>query len=203
MATHAVPLYLPGTSPVHRLGAGTKLLALLASGVALAVWRSPWQVGLALALVLIAYAVARLPLRVLLRQVARLAWVAVPLLVVQWLLASWQTGVGVVGSFVTLVLLAGLVTSTTRTTAMVDVVVRMSGWLRRFGVDPDRVGLMLALGIRSVHVVIGLAEEVREAQYARGLRASPRAFAVPLIVRSLRHADRLGEALAARGVAQV
>jgi biotin transport system permease protein len=200
MAAQAVPLYLPGTSVVHRLGAGSKLLVLLAAGVALALWRSPWQVGLALALVLVGYAVAHLPLRTLVRQLAGLAWIAVPLLLFQWVFASWQTGVGVVGSFVSMVLLAGLVTLTTRTTAMVDVVVRMSGWLRRFGVDPERVGLMLALGIRSVHVVIGLAQEVREAQHARGLRASPRAFAVPLIVRSLRHADRLGEALAARGV---
>jgi biotin transport system permease protein len=200
MAAQAVPLFLPGTSVVHRLGAGTKLLTLLAVGVALALWRSPWQVALAFALVLVGYAVARLPLRTLVRQLVALAWIALPLLAFQWIFASWQTGVGVVGSFVSMVLLAGLVTLTTRTTAMVDVVVRLSGWLRRLGVDPERVGLMLALGIRSVHVVIGLAEEVREAQHARGLRSSPRAFAVPLIVRSLRHADRLGEALTARGV---
>lgn len=200
MAAHAVPLYLPGTSPVHRVGAGAKLLVLLATGLVLALWRSPWQVALAIVLVLTLYAVARVPLPALLRQVRALAWVAVPLLVVQALLASWQVGVGVVGSFVALVLLAGLVTLTTRTTAMVDVVVRAVGWVRRFGVDPDRVGLVLALGIRSVHVVLGLAQEVREAQHARGLRSSPRAFAVPLIVRSLRHADRLGEALSARGV---
>ncbi len=68
------------------------------------------------------------------------------------------------------------------------------------GVDPERIGLLLSLGIRSVPVVVGLAEEVREAQLARGLGMSPRAFAVPLVVRSLRHADALGEALAARGV---
>lgn len=200
MPAQAVPLYLPGASVVHRVGAGPKLALLVATGAALAVWRAPWQVGLALVLVLLGYAVARVPLRALARQVVGLAWVAVPLLAVQWVFASWRTGVGVVGSFVVLVLLAGLVTLTTRTTAMVDVVVRGAGWLRRFGVDPQRVGLMLALGIRSVHVVLGLAQEVREAQHARGLRSSPRAFAVPLIVRSLRHADRLGEALTARGV---
>lgn len=200
MPVLAVPLYLPGSSPVHRLGAGPKLVALLATGVALTLWRSPWQVALAFGAVLLLYAVARLPLRVLGRQVLALAWVALPLLAFQWVLVSWRTGVGVVGSFVTLVLLAGLVTLTTRTTAMVDAVVRVSGWMRRFGVDPERVGLVLALGIRSVHVVLGLAGEVREAQHARGLRSSPRAFAVPLIVRSLRHADRLGEALTARGV---
>jgi biotin transport system permease protein len=99
-----------------------------------------------------------------------------------------------------LVLLAALVTLTTRTTAMVDAIVTACRPLRRLGVDAERVGLMLALGVRSVPVVVGLAEEVREAQLARGLGASPRAFAVPLIVRSLRHADALGEALVARGV---
>ena len=49
-------------------------------------------------------------------------------------------------------------------------------------------------------MVAQLAEEVRDAQRARGLTASPRAYAVPLIIRSLRHADELGEALVARGV---
>jgi biotin transport system permease protein len=67
-------------------------------------------------------------------------------------------------------------------------------------VDADRVGLLLALSIRSVPVVAALAAEVRDAQRARGLTSSVRAFAVPLIVRALRHADQLGEALAARGV---
>jgi biotin transport system permease protein len=98
------------------------------------------------------------------------------------------------------VLLAALVTLTTRTTDMVDAVIRALGPLRRLGVDPERVGLLLSLGIRSVPVVVGLAEEVRDAQRARGLTASPRAFAVPLIVRSLRHADALGDALVARGI---
>ena len=39
-----------------------------------------------------------------------------------------------------------------------------------------------------------------DAQRARGSAASPRAFAVPLVVRSLRHAEQLGDALAARGL---
>jgi biotin transport system permease protein len=51
-----------------------------------------------------------------------------------------------------------------------------------------------------VPVVAALAVEVRDAQRARGLTTSLRAFAVPLIIRALRHADALGEALVARGV---
>ncbi|HEX2361852.1 MAG TPA: energy-coupling factor transporter transmembrane component T, partial [Jiangellaceae bacterium] len=63
-----------------------------------------------------------------------------------------------------------------------------------------RVALVLALAIRAVPVVAGLASEVRDAQRARGIAADPRSFAVPFVVRSLRHADALGEALAARGL---
>ena len=71
---------------------------------------------------------------------------------------------------------------------------------RSLGVDAERVALVLALAVRAVPVVTGLAAEVRDAQRARGLGASPRAYAVPLVVRSLRHADALGEALVARGL---
>jgi biotin transport system permease protein len=106
----------------------------------------------------------------------------------------------VTANLLALVLLATLVTLTTRTTALVDTIVRACRPLRLVGVDPERVGLLLALGIRSVAVVVGLAGQVREAQVARGLSASPTAFAVPLVVRSLRHAEALGDALVARGV---
>lgn len=67
--------------------------------------------------------------------------------------------------------------------------------MRRLGVDPGRLRLLLALGIRSTSVVIDLAIEVRDAQHAGDLSRDPRAFAVPLIVRALRHADALSAAL--------
>ena len=72
--------------------------------------------------------------------------------------------------------------------------------LRRVGVDPFRLSLLLSLTIRSVPVIADLAARVREAQRARGVEWSMRAFAVPLVVGALRHADALGEALSARGL---
>jgi biotin transport system permease protein len=157
-------------------------------------------VAVVLLVVAAGYAVARIPARTALAQLRPLVWVAGAAAVVHVLVTGWERAVVVLGVLAALVLLASLVTLTTRTTAMVDALVRLCGPLRHVGVDPERVGLVLALGVRSVPVVVGLAEEVREAQLARGLSASPRAFAVPLIVRSLRHADALGEALVARGV---
>jgi len=154
----------------------------------------------ALGLVLVGYGVAGLPDRVAGRQLRPLLWIAAGTAVFHVVVNGWQRAFVVVGVLGLLVLLAALVTLTTRTTALVDAVVAGCRPLRSVGVDPERVGLMIALGIRCVPVVAGLAEEVRDAQRARGLTASPRAFAVPLIVRALRHADALGEALVARGV---
>lgn len=193
-------LYIPGGSPLHRMRAGTKLLLMLLAGAGSVLLDHPWQVATAVAVALLGYAVAGLSWRVALRQVRPLLWIVGFVAVFHTVVNGWERAVVFVGMIVSLVLLAGLVTLTTRTTDMVDAVVHGLRPLRRVGVHPERVGLLLALGIRSVPVVVGLAEEVRDAQRARGLTASPRAFAVPLIVRSLRHADALGDALVARGV---
>jgi biotin transport system permease protein len=193
-------LYVPGTSLVHRAPAGLKLVVMIAAGVASVFLRAPWQVAAALTVVLVSYGVAGLPPRTVVRQVRPLLWVGLVTAGFHVVVNGWERAAVVVGVLAVLLLLAALVTLTTRTTDLVDAVVTACRPLRVLRVDPERVGLMIALGIRCVPVVVGLAEDVRDAQRARGLAASPRAFAVPLIVRSLRHADALGEALAARGL---
>lgn len=192
-------LYHSGSSPIHRLPAGVKLAALLIGAVGTHWLDRPWRVGVALLVMALLYLAARIPVSLAVAQVRPLWVVAIVLGAFQWWVGGWQVAVTVVGVLAVLLLLAALVTLTTRATTMVDTIVRCCGPLRPLGIDPDRIGLLLALGIRSVPVVIGLARQVREAQLARGLAASPTAFAVPLVVRSLRHADALGEALAARG----
>lgn len=192
-------VYLPRSSVLHRLPAGVKLVGLALGAVSTVFLNRPWQVGAFLTVVLILYAVARLPWRSAWTQLRPLVLLLLALGAFQLAVDGWQTAARIVGTLAGLVLLAGLVSLTTRTTDLVDVVVRLCRPLRVVRVDPERVGLLVALGIRSVPVVIGLAREVRQAQLARGLGSSPTAFAVPLIVRTLRHADRLGDALVARG----
>lgn len=196
----ALGLFVPGDSPVHRLPAGAKLAALALAALATVLLRRPWQVALLAALVVALYLLAGIPLRTALAQLRPLLWFAVGLGVVQALLEGCQRAVVVVGGLLGLVLIAALVTLTTRTSAIVDAVVGASRPLRRAGVDPERVGLLVALAVRAVPVVVDLAREVRHAQLARGAAASPTAFVVPLVVRSLRHADRLADALVARGL---
>lgn len=191
--------YEPGRSLVHRAPAGVKLLILVALGAGSLLLDRPWHVAVALAVVTLAYRLAGLgPMRML-QQLRPLLWLAVAVGAFHVLVEGWQRAVVVVGVIAVLVLLAALVTLTSRTSALVEAGVRLLRPLRRIGVDPERAGLLLALSIRSVPVVVGLAHEVRDAQRARGLTGSPRAYAVPLVLRSVRHADRLGEALVARG----
>lgn len=196
----SIGLYIPGGSPLHRMRAGTKVLLMLVAGAGSVLLDHPWQVAVAVVLAFGGYLVAGLSLGLALRQVRPLLWVVGVVMLFHLVVNGWERAVVFAGVIVVLVLLASLVTLTTRTTDMVDAVVHALRPLRRLGVHPERVGLLMALGIRSVAVVVDLAAEVRDAQRARGLSASPRAFAVPLIVRSLRHADALGDALVARGV---
>jgi biotin transport system permease protein len=193
-------VYVPGTSVLHGLPAGVKLLLMVAAGVLSVFLDHVWQVGVALLVVLAAYRAGGLSPRTAARQLRPLLWIGVFTAAFHVLVNGWERALVVVGILAVLVMVAALVTLTTRTTDLVDAVVTTCRPLRVLGVEPERVGLLIALGIRCVPVVVGLAEGVRDAQRARGLTASPRAFAVPLIVRSLRHADALGEALSARGL---
>jgi len=192
-------IYVAGDSLVHRAPAGVKLAALLVLGAAVIWLDQPWQIGAALLAAVLGYLAAGLTPVVALRQVRPLWPLLAATAVLHLLLGSWQRAVVVTGTIVLLVLLAALVTLTTRTTALVDVVVAASRPLRRFGVDVDRLGLMVALGIRCIPVVVAIAGQIREAQRARGVTGA-RAYAVPFVVRALRHADALGDALVARGV---
>ncbi len=193
-------LYVPGHSIIHRLPAGVKLTILVVVGALSIFVEGTVAVGLSIFAVLAAYMIAGLCITTAVMQVWPLRWILLFILVFQWWARGWASAMDVVGVIVLLVMLAALVTLTTRTTAIVDAIVTACRPLRVFGVQPERVGLVISLGIRAVPVVSGFWAEVRDAQWARGVRPSPRAYAAPLIVKSLHHADAVGEALAARGL---
>ncbi|MFQ6227269.1 energy-coupling factor transporter transmembrane component T family protein [Nocardia sp. NPDC002869] len=196
-----IGLYLPGHSLLHRMSAGVKLLSLVAVIVAATVLvRTPAQVGGVALGVAAVFALARIPWRVALAQLRPVVWMLVFVAVVQVLMTSPARATVVCGLLLISVALAALVTLTTRVTDMLDAVTRGLGPLRRLGVDPERIGLLLALAIRCVPLLAGIVREVADARRARGLQWSVTALATPVLVRALRTADAMGDALAARGV---
>jgi len=192
--------YQPGTSLLHRSAAGVKLLGLLIFSTALVTFQSPVMVLAGFVLVAVLYGVGGFGLRTVAEQVWPLRWFVLFLIPFQWWTAGWQTAVVVVGTLVVAVVGAALVSLTTRVTDLLDVITRILEPARAIGVDPDRVALLLALTIRAVPVIAATLHEARDARRARGLERSTRALVTPVVVRTIRHADRVGEALAARGI---
>ncbi len=192
--------YQPGTSLLHRSAAGVKLLGLLVFSTLLVGLRSPVVVLAGAVLVTALYAVAGFGARTLGGQVWPLRWFVLFLVPFQWWTGGWRAVVVVVGTLVVAVVGAALVSLTTRVTDLLDVITRVLQPARAIGIDPDRVALLLALTIRAIPVIAGTLNEARDARRARGLERSTRALVTPVVVRTIRHADRVGEALAARGV---
>lgn len=192
-------LYVPGDSALHRAPAGAKLAGLMGLGVGTFQLGSPvWLVG-GVGLVVLVGALAGVAPRVLLAH-ARPALVMLAFIfAANALLTTWEQGAFVVLRFGLLILAATLVTLTTRVAAMVGVVERACGPLRRFGVSPARVGLVLALAIRFVPVLADKLREIREARWARGVDRPTVMVLVPLLVKTLRFADQTAEAIDARG----
>ncbi|WP_309128489.1 energy-coupling factor transporter transmembrane protein EcfT [Microbacterium sp.] len=197
-----ISLYRPGTGVLHRMPAGVKLAALATCALALSL--VPLGVAGTAATLIAASALhplSGLPLATLLEAWWRLRWLVVVLGGALWLFTSPAQAMTSTGRVVTLLLLASVVTATTRTGAILDVLTRALAPLRRLGVDPGPVALTVSLTIAMVPVVAGFADQVRDAQRARGARLGPRA-ALPLLVLTMRHADDVGDAIVARGIAR-
>ncbi|MBM7413934.1 MULTISPECIES: energy-coupling factor transporter transmembrane protein EcfT [Nocardiaceae] len=196
-----IGLYRPGHSLLHRLPAGWKLLLLMVGVIAvIALVRRPVDVAVAAGVVAVLFGIGGIGPRTALAQIRPLFWMIAIIAVFQVIITTPARAVVVCGILVVTVAAASLVTLTTRVTAMLDVCGRVLEPLRRFGVDPDRIGLLLALTIRLVPLLTGIVHEVSDARKARGLQWSMTALATPVVVRALRTADALGDSLVARGV---
>lgn len=194
-----IGVFHPGSSVVHRMPALAKLGLLAVAVTATALVDSLPVLGVIGALTIALFALARIPARVAWRQVAPILWVLALAVPLQWIFAGWEAAATMGGRLLLAVALAAVYTLTTPVSATLDA---MQVLLRPFArwIDPDRVGLALALAIRCVPLLADLVREVLDARKARGAEGSPTALAVPVIVRTLRTADHLGEALMARGV---
>ncbi len=191
-------LYWDRDTWVHRLSAGLKLACVVVLGSVVFMIDDFALVGIALALVVLLFIAAQVPADVAWRQFR----VAMPVLVIifaaQLWLADWQFAVMVVVRFALLISAASLVSLTTRTSAMIGALEMFLSPLGKFGVDVGKISLTLAMAIRFIPEVIRITRDVREAQRVRGLETSLFAVAMPVIIRLLRTADDVADAIEAR-----
>ncbi|MET3509431.1 energy-coupling factor transporter transmembrane component T family protein [Plantibacter flavus] len=196
-----ITLYRPGASWLHRAPAGPKALGILVVVLAISLLpTSWWTAGIATTATVIAYLVSGLGLGELGRQLLLIRWIITITVAGQLLFLDVESAVSNTSRIVAAILLAALLVLSTRVADLLDAFERVLKPLGRFGVDPSRIALMLAVAINTVPVLARLATSVREAQRARGAGSNLVTFVVPFLVVSLKHADELGEALTARGV---
>ena len=195
-----VGVYRPGTTALHRLPVGVKVLGLGATSLAIVTVRSTPAAVAFLALALVVALVGRVRLSTLVRAsrvVLALALVAGAL---QWWWYGLDKAVETLLDLVTLALLAIVVSATTPVNDMLDAIVRWVSPLRRIGVDPGRVALAFTLALAALPGTVTLALETRDAARARGLARHPRAYLTPFVIRVVARAHETGDALQARGL---
>ena len=196
-----IVLYRPGTSLLHRMPAGAKVLVFAALVLAIALTaNSVWTLPTAGILAISLYLIAGLGMPTLLRQLYAARWIALVMLVTQVFFLPVLAAISNTSRVLVVIVFAALITLTTRVPALLDATERALAPLRRFGVNPAGIGLVLALTITAIPVIGGFAADIREAQRARGAPVRLQTFAVPLLVMSLKHSDELADALTARGI---
>ena len=195
-----ISLYLHRGSLVHRAPAWSKLLVLVVLALVVSLYpHTLLSAGISFAAVAVLYAVSGFGPRVFLGQLWLAKWIVVLIVVTQLIfLTPVDAAINTV-RVLAIVLLAALLTLTTRSEDLLTALEASLHPFRRLGVDPQRVSLTLSLTISMIPVVADIVRRVREAQQARGVRLGFR-IVMPVLVIALRHADDVADALSARGV---
>ncbi|HYG43291.1 MAG TPA: energy-coupling factor transporter transmembrane component T [Bordetella sp.] len=193
------PLYISGRSPLHRVPAAFKLAMLVVAGAGLfAVHDARW-LGLAAggsALLVWSTGVAAAALW---RHLRGLIWVLAAVGAFAALFQGWLAAAVVLLRIGALVGLALAVTLSTRSSDLIAVCEQALQPLQRLGLaDAGKVALALALTLRFVPEIWRHYQEIRDAQAARGLARHPLALIVPLVVRTLKRAEQVAQAIDAR-----
>lgn len=193
-----IGLYQHRDTFIHHLPAGLKMGVLLLASTLLFFVSSVAVLTLCLLLVILLYRIAKIRVRELWNQIYPVAWVLIFVFLGQLVFNHWSTAFEVVVRLFALVLLAALVTLTTRTSDMMDTIVYALRPLALLGFNPEKISLMLMLTVRYIPLLFQHYTDLRDAQRARGIDPGSLSLIVPLLIRALRLTDQLAEAIDAR-----
>ncbi|MBB6451492.1 energy-coupling factor transport system permease protein [Geomicrobium halophilum] len=218
--------YVPVTSPLHRLDSRSKLISLLALAVIVFLANEFWSYLALLATVVLFVALSRVPLRFFVKGL----FPVFILIVFTFLLHAFFTNEGYVlfsilgfsiysggieqGVFIairigSLVILASLLTLTTKPIDLTDGFEFFLRPFKRFGLPAHEMALMMSISIRLIPTLLLEADRIMKAQAARGADFTKgtmktrletmTAFIIPLFVRSFKRAEDMATAMDARG----
>ena len=194
-------LHVEGQSLLHRIPVKPKLIGLMAFGLGLYLIDQP----LALTLVLITTGTVYLSTGVGMsegfRRLKPVLFTIAFLAVVNLLLLSPQEALVITLRLVAILLLAAAVTASTSIADFMAAVTDFARPLERLGLmKAADLGLALGLVLRFVPEIAARYEALKEAHAARGIPVKLSHMLGPLIISTLKDADRIAEAIDARGI---
>jgi len=191
--------YVPGDSWLHQLPTGLKLSLLMLAGAGL-MWVHDWRILLVI-LIVVLLLIQQSGVRVLQwwQHIRTLSWLLLALIIFTALTQSPMTAIEVGLRMLALLLAALLVSLTTSIAKMMEVLIWLLQPLQTRGwVNSERVALVFGLTLRLIPELSVQWHEIREAQAARGLKANPLTMGVPMLLRTLKRAQEIADALDAR-----
>lgn len=192
-------LYLSSTSWLHRWPAGLKLFGLVSLGTMMTAFGTLMSISIVLALLILVYTSLGRAVLPAIKSLSPLLILISLLFVVQSWLSDWATAALISVRMLSLVLLAQLITLTTRLTDMLAALLPLFSPLRHCGIAPERIAFTVALVIRFIPVLLAHYSALRSAWQARGGRYRSWILLSPLLVQSLRLTEQIAMAVAARG----
>ncbi|MCU1512367.1 MAG: energy-coupling factor transporter transrane protein EcfT [Arthrobacter sp.] len=194
--------YVPGSSVVHRAPLSLKFVLVLGCGMA-SFLIADWTVAAGmLALMCGLFLLSGAGPARLLRAVRPVLPVLAAIGLFQWWQLGGPTAARIVLNVLICIVAASILTATTPVQALLDGVASLGRPFRRFGADPERFALTIAIMLRSIPFIAGAYSDVRDSARARGLERNPRALVLPVFITTVAFARQTGEALAARGLGE-
>ncbi len=217
--------YYPSDSWVHRLDPRTKMMSALIYIVCLFLIRNPWLFLLALALVLIAYRAASVPMSYFLRGLKVFIlllvftfffrMVATPgkEIVSFWIFAVTEEGMAkairLTARIALMITGASLLSYTTTPKEMADGMTRACEPLAKIGFPVHEISMMTMIAFRFIPVLLEEANHLMDAQASRGVEfencsiitkcKNVFALLMPLFLHSVERSSELAMAMEARG----
>ena len=193
--------FIPGQGWLYRMPAGRKLLVLVVFGAVLMLVHRLSILALSLLVVTGLMHQSGLSFKKLWLQLKRMVWFLSILCIYTAWVQSPGAALEMLFRLATLIVAALVVSMTTPITQMMDVVVWLLKPFARMGwVDPQKVSLALGLTLRLIPELSLQWNEIREAQSARGIKPGVMNMLFPMLVRTLRRAEELSDAIDARSL---
>ncbi|WP_150526286.1 energy-coupling factor transporter transmembrane component T family protein [Roseibium sediminis] len=190
---------IPGPSWLHSLPTRFKLLVLLVSGAVLFPVDDILILATCVGLVIGLYASLGSKGLVQLRLLRPFGFMMVFILGLHAISGTVETGVSVVLRLTAMVLMANLVSVTTRMDDMLDAVYPIFLPLKWIGGSPRKPALAVTLVIRFAPVLLNVYGCLQDAFRARTGRHSSWRLIAPLALQALKMSENVAEALTARG----